>query len=644
MSMTFVLPQRHHIIPFFQNLGHARVQICSATISALLTKDGYCYLSWRLTALVTFLLLKYKKIEIELPAYFVALPAANSRVNNHPPLVEFILHIPPSYRHPFVIDKLQGNSSILIVTHYPPPHTFTMFSGVRRRQAEVAIHRHEYPCALNFYNSPPDLEITLSEFETFALDRLQVLKAIESAHIRSKNEVETDKHIDAVTKKHLPLTPDSEAAMSAGGRNGANIAKYLDEERRKDHVSHFILRLAYCRTEDLRNWFLRQETTLFRHRWRKADALSRKKFLSHVQLSIDEVSPEEKKLLAAELYNSHRHVFANREEMMATSFYKVPFAQVLDLVARRSVFLRAGFAYVPQTQQEVLVCNQFREHLAQALESTARALPRMEEDDRLVPILNSVSKQYMSKSSYENNGTPVDHITAGDVDGLASHFPLCMKYLHTRLREDAHLKHMGRMQFGLFLKGLGLKLEEALVYWRKAFRAMTDDQFQKGYAYNIRHNYGTEGKRTNYTPYSCMKIITTNHPGPGDQHGCPYRHFSSDNLKHLLLREGLADGQANEVTKLAKDGHYQIACTRVFELTKNAALVKKEAAANAAATAATNNGGMAGTEGGMIESITHPNQYFEMSYHGSSNRNKSGKGGVKEEAGANGVEVMAVDR
>ena len=36
--------------------------------------------------------------------------------------------------------------------------------------------------------------------------------------------------------------------------------------QRKDLISHFILRLAYCRSEDLRRWYLTQEQALFKFR------------------------------------------------------------------------------------------------------------------------------------------------------------------------------------------------------------------------------------------------------------------------------------------------------------------------------------------------------------------------------------------
>ena len=53
-------------------------------------------------------------------------------------------------------------------------------------------------------------------------------------------------------------------------------------------------------------------------------------------------------------------------------------------------------------------------------------------------------------------------------------FPPCMCHLHESLRRDHHLKHFARLQYGLFLKGIGLTLEQALAFWRAEFTKKMD--------------------------------------------------------------------------------------------------------------------------------------------------------------------------
>lgn len=108
------------------------------------------------------------------------------------------------------------------------------------------------------YETPPTDNVTLEEFETWAVDRLRgalfskmtlsrfgsisysrgvvVLAEIEASAIRDLSFDGVKTVVQTQSDKYLPL--------HSTNMPGAD----LDAERRKDHVSHYILRLAFCRS------------------------------------------------------------------------------------------------------------------------------------------------------------------------------------------------------------------------------------------------------------------------------------------------------------------------------------------------------------------------------------------------------------
>lgn len=87
---------------------------------------------------------------------------------------------------------------------------------------------------------------------------------------------------------------------------------------------------------------------------------------------------------------------------------------------------------------------------------TAKALPRLDEDQRLLPVLEHLSMGFQAgiTSEYVFSTTgDGEEITAEMVPDLARQsFPMCMRSLEDTLRGSKHLKHEGRQQYNLFLK------------------------------------------------------------------------------------------------------------------------------------------------------------------------------------------------
>ncbi|KAF8100031.1 hypothetical protein N665_0232s0006 [Sinapis alba] len=434
----------------------------------------------------------------------------------------------------------------------------------KRTPSNDAVSHPKIP----LYLTAPPMEVRLEEFELFAIDRLRVLKGVSDGLARGRNPKEMDDLVDTLWKEHM-RDPDVSVMFN------------------KDIISHFVLRLVYCRSDELKKWFLSMETALFRHRFRLQNFETQRAIVGEFGLPYKAVTGAELESLKERLGQVVRSLGQISPAVEAV-YYKVPFEEVPDLVAGRRVLIQKGYAFVAGSQLVSLVVTQFRSHISKALILTNRKWTttiREREKDRLTPIVEALSTSYLGPDYSQS--TEYAEISLKDIDQVAkSSFPLCMRHLFEKVREDHHLKHGGRMQLGLFLKGVGLKLDDALTFWRAEFtKKVGSERFDKEYAYGIRHNYGKEGKRTDYTPYACQKIISSA-PGAGDHHGCPYRHFSEDNLRAALGRMGLSSRGMEDVMDKVRNKHYQLACTMTFEA-------------------------VYGTS--CDAGINHPNQYFEES-------------------------------
>jgi DNA primase large subunit len=157
-------------------------------------------------------------------------------------------------------------------------------------------------------------------------------------------------------------------------------------------------------------------------------------------------------------------------------------------------------------------------------------------------------------------------LTAKNTDFWSRCFPPCMVQLYKQLQAKHHLKHSGRLQLGLFLKGAGLPLDEALIFWKGMFEG-SGKNFEKEYLYNIKHSYGKEGAKKNYSPMGCEMIIRSSDPKAGEYHGCPFKSTGPNDLR-LLLRGHYRLGEEGQlqVEELYLKKHYQAACQLLFRL------------------------------------------------------------------------------
>ena len=130
-----------------------------------------------------------------------------------------------------------------------------------------------------------------------------------------------------------------------------------------DKVSHFVLRLALCSTDSLKDWLVTREAALLAHRWALSSAAERDRALSGLS-----VSPA--------------------EAAWQSPGYQVPFTEVPPRwVAGRRVILRAGVAHVPPEQAFELASHIVQSGLREALQWAASAMEEQARQAQLAGVL-----------------------------------------------------------------------------------------------------------------------------------------------------------------------------------------------------------------------------------------------------------------
>jgi len=438
--------------------------------------------------------------------------------------------------------------------------------------------------ALDLYGAPPEEEHSIEYIERAARDRYALLRAIDDA--RSGGKTHSDELRPVIRKAEEEY------------RLRRVVGNKMDEEgAARDSLSHFLLRLASCRNKEHRRWFEDNELQLFKYRFDELSLLQKRRFMTAAGFdeSVRYATNDDLKihgdalascLIGDSAYRSAieaqtpgeplaplryericREASKRPENWWAVSFEYVP-----KLVGARRAYLVGGEAWIHRTNLDEIVFGRYKIMLSKSLATSIELFKKFEasESQRLAPLLKSVHN-HRSGGGYAYQGEEGTMSIAG-VEATQESFPLCMRQLYKALKKDHHLTHGGRRQLQLYLKGIGMPLDQALLLWKTEFTkndSISVEKFEKDYAYGIRHAYGKEGKRVNYSPHVCGQCIAAE-PGVKDAHGCPFKTLTTggskdgSKLDELLRNLNINAGKTKEIVDKARNMHYQIACGMTF--------------------------------------------------------------------------------
>lgn len=336
----------------------------------------------------------------------------------------------------------------------------------------------------------------------------------------------------------------------------------LVEGSRQDSVSHFFLRLLLCPFRSALNTIVQAESMLFQCRYEALSWDERRDI-------IERAFSESNELLKCNINTQFREVLTTLTKVLGAALrswsciveakkfsVNVPFEHALSLVSARRVILRAGEAVIQEHHLPEFLAGMFQAVCEQSTAHFKRSarFRTLHQDERMVELRASLNAAFEAQRGYLLTGSP---LKADEVDSQAAvYFPPCMSALYATLKRDRRLGHDDRFVFSLFLKEIGLDLKEAIQFWshhyieppgKHATCSHTWQENTSRLTYSVRHMYGQEGRRVDYTAHGCAQV-----QGNGL---CP---FTTGKFKAIYGGKQVEDME--DIVRLCENKQYIAAC------------------------------------------------------------------------------------
>jgi len=319
-------------------------------------------------------------------------------------------------------------------------------------------HDHNSQACLSFYTEVPISDIGYEEFKQIVKDRIKILRKVENG-----------------TLETYPIRTEYE-----------------------DLVGHAGLKLIAAQAKWAVNWFVKMETALMRKRLelcpKSVESFFIKKIWPCLNISTN-IDPE-----------THFSL-ANANPRPFDPSILVHFSKCSDILPKRKYEISRGyFQFNPEILVSLIV-TEYTRHLEATMNIMYEQMTS-QPDERLGLVFSDLlSLKPVATESIDN------------AINKRENYPLCIQGILDKMAKNKHLKYNDRQVLARFLKDIGVPIEETIALFKSSFN-ISEGQFNKEYLYNIRHTYGLEGRRANYSSFSCIKIAGMS----GESHtvGCPF--------------------------------------------------------------------------------------------------------------------------